>query len=220
MDLLHRPLGIRAPDPLKFCFAYAKYRPEDDSQVTFSCDGPRGALLSLPVSAQSEDTVALDKFGKWMTTHINAWFAFTQSLGMGVEKMEDIILVTGRHLTKSWINVAFNQGRRDAGVSFNAYVSRNSEINLERQYVHGGDLKLGPTGKVLLLHIFKPQQDLRHPGHGIRPRIYAKINAYSFEGSVSLASWGSGQGFGDRRDLIRVQVGTNLNPNPTFNLNT
>jgi hypothetical protein len=103
MDLLHRPLGIRAPDPLKFCFAYAKYRPEDDSQVTFSCDGPRGALLSLPVSAQSEDTVALDKFGKWMITHINAWFAFTQSLGMGVEKMEDIILVTGRHLTKSWI---------------------------------------------------------------------------------------------------------------------
>jgi len=35
---------------------------------------------------------------------------------------------------------AFNQGRRDAGVSFNAYVSRDSEINLERQYVHEGSL--------------------------------------------------------------------------------
>jgi hypothetical protein len=62
--------------------------------------------------------------------------------------MEDIILVTGRHLTKSWINVAFNQQRRDAGASFNAQVSGDSDVRLERQYMQGGELKLGPTGKV------------------------------------------------------------------------
>jgi hypothetical protein len=117
-------------------------------QVTFSCEGKQGALLSLPVSARSEDTVALDTFGKWMVTHIDAWFAFIRSLGLGVDRMEDIILVTGRHLTKSWINVAFNQHRRDAGVSFNAHVSRDSAVHLERHHVCGGELKLGPTGKV------------------------------------------------------------------------
>jgi hypothetical protein len=83
-----------------------------------------------------------------MVTHIDAWFSFTRSLGLGVDKMEDIILVTGRHLTKSWINVAFNMRRRDAGVSFNAQVSNDSNVHLERGYVHGGELKLGPSGRV------------------------------------------------------------------------
>jgi len=83
-----------------------------------------------------------------MITHIDAWFAFTRSLGLGIERMEDIILVTGRHLTQSWINVAFNQHRFDTGASFNAQVSDDSDVRLERQYVQGGELKLGPTGRV------------------------------------------------------------------------
>jgi hypothetical protein len=62
--------------------------------------------------------------------------------------MEDIILVTGRHLTKSWVNVAFSQRRQNAGVSFNAYVTRDSVVHLERQEMCGGELKLGPTGTV------------------------------------------------------------------------
>jgi len=66
-----------------------------------------------------------------MIAHIDAWFAFTRSLGLGVDRMEDIILVTGRHLTKSWINVAFNQRRRNAGVSFNAQVSSDFGVQLE-----------------------------------------------------------------------------------------
>jgi hypothetical protein len=53
-----------------------------------------------------------------------------------------------------------------------------------------------------------------------RVRICLKINAYLFEGSVSPASWGSGQGFGDRLDLLQVQAGTNLNLNLTRDLNS
>jgi hypothetical protein len=71
----------------------------------------------------------------------------TQSLGLGVDRMEDIILVMGRHLTKSWVNVPFDQRRRDAGVSFTAYVARG-DIQLELQRVRGGELKLGPTGNL------------------------------------------------------------------------
>ena len=62
--------------------------------------------------------------------------------------MEDIILVTGRHLAKSWINVAFTQRRPDAGVSFDIQVYNDSQVHLEQQHVHWGELKLGPTGKV------------------------------------------------------------------------
>jgi hypothetical protein len=54
------------------------------------------------------------------------------------------------------------------------------------------------------------------PGAVARARIYVKINAYLFEGTMSPASWGYGQGFGDRRDLLRVQAGPLLNLNPEY----
>ena len=51
-------------------------------------------------------------------------------------------------------------------------------------------------------------------------RIYRKINAYLFEGSVSLASWGCGQGFGDRQDLLRTLAMMNMNLISTHNSNS
>jgi hypothetical protein len=152
VDVAHQPLGNRISYLLESC-AYAQNRPEDDSEVTFSCYGKQGALLSLPVPAQGEDTVAFGDFGKWMIKHINSWFAFARGLGLGISRMEDIILVTGRHLTKSWVNVAFTQRRRDSCVSFDVQVSSHGHVALEQQYVHGGDLKLGPTGWVWRVHI-------------------------------------------------------------------
>ena len=146
--VVHRPLGNGASHSLKFRSLTFKYRPEDDSKVTFSCTGKQGALLSLPVSAQGEDTLAFGDFGKWMIKHIDSWFAFARGLGLGVDRMEDIIMVTGRHLTKSWVNVAFNQRRSDAGVSFDVQVSSGGHVYLEQEYVRGGDLRLGPGGRV------------------------------------------------------------------------
>jgi hypothetical protein len=74
----------------------------------------------------------------------------------------------------------------------------------------------------MILPIFEVSTKyLRHVGHGVaRISICLKINAYLFEGSVSPASWGSGQGFGDRLDLLQVQAGTNLNLNLTRDLNS
>jgi hypothetical protein len=152
VDVAHQPLGNWVSYPPEFCSLTLKYRPEDDSEVTFSCYGKQGALLSLPVPAQGEDTVAFGDFGKWMIKHIDTWFAFARGLGLGINRMEDIILVTGRHLTKSWVNVAFTQRRRDSGVSFDVQVSNHGHVALEQQYVHGGDLKLGPTGRVWRVH--------------------------------------------------------------------
>ena len=155
VDVAHQPLGnlVSYPPNSARLRSNTKYRPEDDSEVTFSCYGKQGALLSLPVPAQGEDTVAFGDFGKWMIKHIDSWFAFARGLGLGISRMEDIILVTGRHLTKSWVNVAFTQRRRDSGVSFDVQVSSHGRVALEQQYVHGGDLKLGPTGRVWRVHL-------------------------------------------------------------------
>jgi hypothetical protein len=158
-----------------------------------------------------------------MIKHIDTWFAFARGLGLGINRMEDIILVTGRHLTKSWVNVAFTQRRPDAGVSFDAQVSRHSRhshVFLEQDYVRGGDLKLGPTGMVWIRTISGVRRILKLLGHDLaRTRIYRKINAYLFEDSVSHASSGCGPSFVDRQDLLQMQVTKNLNLNPTHNVN-
>ena len=147
VDLFHQPLGNWGLTSARILLTYVKYRPEDESQVTFSCGSKQGALLALPVQAQSEDTVALGAFGDWMVKHIDTWYAFARGIGLGINRREDIILVTGHHRTKSWINVAFTQGGRNAGVSF-VQASSDSHVYLEQKYVRGGQLKLGPTGEV------------------------------------------------------------------------
>lgn len=62
--------------------------------------------MSLPATSRREDTRLQLEFSKWIITHIDSWFAFTSNFGMEAE-MEDIILITGCHRTKSWFNVAF-----------------------------------------------------------------------------------------------------------------
>jgi len=65
-----------------------------------------------------------------MLKHIDRWFAFARRLGLGIEQMEEIILVTGCDRTRSWTNVAFLGSQLDARVSFgvNAVDSPNTSI--------------------------------------------------------------------------------------------
>ena len=109
--------------------------------------------MSLPILAKREDTVVLGDFGKWITKHIDCWFAWTRRLGLGIDRMEDIILVTGIHRTRSWINVAFPEGQADARVSFGVEVAAcddgvtiNTQFSRERN--RGAVLNWGPNGKV------------------------------------------------------------------------
>jgi hypothetical protein len=80
--------------------------------------------------------------------------------------MEDIILVTGCHRAKSWINVAFTQGHQNAGVSFNQ-ASSDSRVYLEQKYMRGGELKLGPVGEVGLRTFLRSQHTPRHLGYDL-----------------------------------------------------
>jgi len=114
----------------------------------------QGAVLFLPVEAKRQDTVARGDFGKWMIEHIDRWFTFVQRLGLGLENMEDIILVTGCHRTRSWINVAFLGCHTDARVSFGVNVADedDSEVDIKWRLspdrIRGAELSRGPNGKV------------------------------------------------------------------------
>ena len=111
-----------------------------------------GALLYLPINAKSEDTVANTIFGKWMIRNIDCWFAWARKRELGVERMEDIVLVTGTHRTRSSGNVAF-PGVQDAQVSFRARVDYRSDVvtinwQFSPERNRGAFLNCGPNGEV------------------------------------------------------------------------
>ena len=68
--------------------------------------------------------------------------------GLGVSRMEDIILVTGRHLARSWARAVFSESRGGAQVSFCVRATGDSVVHLEERNVSGAQLKLGPKGEV------------------------------------------------------------------------
>jgi hypothetical protein len=112
-----------------------------------------GAVLSLPIQAKGEDTVVKPKFGKWLIKHIDRWFAWAQQRELGVNRMEDIILVTGMHRARSWTNVAFPGGQRGAQASFGAKEDhRGDVVTISWQFSHehnrGVVLNRGPGGVV------------------------------------------------------------------------
>ena len=123
-------------------------RPDGYENVTFSCSGRQGALISLPFLSEREDTLARADFGKWIVKNIHGCIRVAEDLGWGVDCMEDIILVTGRHLARSWIYGTFAENQSFAQVSFGVRVSGVSGVSLHQRDVNGGELKLGPRGNV------------------------------------------------------------------------
>ena len=83
--------------------------------------------------------------------HIDSWFAFARKLGLGIEQMEEIILVTGCDRTRSWTNVAFLENQVNAQVSFGVKVEGpDTSINFQFSPEHpqGAVLRDGPEGTV------------------------------------------------------------------------
>ena len=116
--------------------------------LSFSCPTGRGAILSLPISAQRVDTVAMGEFAKYIVRHIDEWFVFARERGAGISRREDIVLVTGCDLARSWANVAFQEGDRD--VSFKAQVLGDSHVQWEftPEGARGVGYNVGPRGQV------------------------------------------------------------------------
>ena len=112
------------------------------------------AVLSLPVAAGREDTLAQGDFGRWMVKHIDSWFAFGRSLGLWIEQMEDIVLVTGCDRTRSWTNIAFlGAEREEARVTFGVKVDdpgTGIHFQLLPGLVRGAMINQGPQGVVRL----------------------------------------------------------------------
>ena len=100
--------------------------------------------------ARRDDTIAKGDFARCITRHIDIWFAFARGLGLGIDRMEDIILVTGRHLARSWTNVVFPESQRVEQVSFGVRVAGvyDVEWQFSREDLRGVAINRGPSGQV------------------------------------------------------------------------
>ena len=85
-------------------------------------------------------------------THIDGWFAFARQLELGIEKMQELILVTGCDRAKSWSNITFLKNQLGVQVSFGVEVTGDPEGTISWQVspeqIRGAVFNQGPSGKV------------------------------------------------------------------------
>ncbi|KAH9952619.1 hypothetical protein BC827DRAFT_240332 [Russula dissimulans] len=72
----------------------------------YECQG-RGAFLSLPHDGRRKDVIRTKAFEKYIRENVARWFAWSKANQLGVERMEDLILVSGCTLVTSWAAVTF-----------------------------------------------------------------------------------------------------------------
>ncbi|KIM79180.1 hypothetical protein PILCRDRAFT_570929 [Piloderma croceum F 1598] len=72
----------------------------------FSCQQKHGAALYLPDDASRKDAINYRDYKQYMLKNIDRWYALDDVQRLDLQ-LEDLILITGRDLAKSWLVAAF-----------------------------------------------------------------------------------------------------------------
>lgn len=89
--------------------------------TTYKCRRRQGAFLTLPHDGIREDVIRTKVFEDYIRDHVDSWFSFAQRLGL-VERMEELILVSGCTLVTSWGVAAFVDSINDTEISLRSQV--------------------------------------------------------------------------------------------------
>jgi len=84
--------------------------------VTYICRGP-GALLSLPRGGYREDAIHKRMFEVRIRDNLDSWFNWSRNADLPVDRMDDLILVTGCTLVTSYTSAVFDDHIADAQIS-------------------------------------------------------------------------------------------------------
>jgi hypothetical protein len=104
--------------------------------VTYSCRG-RGALLSLPHGGLREDAVQMKMFEKYIQDNVVSWFTWAQNNYLGVDRMEDLILVSGCTLVTAWAAAVFIGHTMSAEISLASRTLSNGGASFVWSNVRG-----------------------------------------------------------------------------------
>ena len=96
--------------------------------VTYRCKG-HGALLSLPNGGHREDVIRTKVFEDYIRDHVDRWYNWAVHNNLGIERMEDLILVSGCTLVTSWAAAAFVDNAFDAEISLTSRTLSNVGTN-------------------------------------------------------------------------------------------
>ena len=83
----------------------------------------QGALLSLPHGGHSEDVIRTKVFEDYIRDNVDSWFRWSRRRGFPVQRMEDLILVTGCTLATSWAAAVFGNNQMPTAGSDAATIS-------------------------------------------------------------------------------------------------
>ncbi|KAH9953164.1 hypothetical protein BC827DRAFT_169055 [Russula dissimulans] len=101
--------------------------PDETSGFTYKCSGP-GALLHLPHDGHRLDVIRTKVFEDYIRDNVVTWFTWAQKKGLGVERMEDLILVSGCTLVTSWAAAVFVD-HAEISLAIHPHKSGGEDIN-------------------------------------------------------------------------------------------
>ena len=73
--------------------------------------------MSLPNGGYHEDVIRAQAFEDYIRGQVDKWFNWARHNGLGVERMDDLILISGCTLVTSWAAAAFVDDTMDAEIS-------------------------------------------------------------------------------------------------------
>jgi hypothetical protein len=93
----------------------------------------RGALLSLPNGGHHEDVIRAQAFEDYIQHHVDSCL----NNRLGVERVEDLILVSGCTLVTSWAAAAFLDDTMDAEISLTSRTLNNGGASFVWSNIRG-----------------------------------------------------------------------------------
>lgn len=126
--------------------------------TTYSCRRKQGALLTLPQDGLRKDVIRTKVFEDYIRDHVDSWYSFAMRRRLDVERMEDLILVTGCTLVTSWGVAAFIDSAQDAEVllKFRGNVFDWREIRPSVAYQNSHPVRLHSQIAASLTNFFVP----------------------------------------------------------------
>jgi hypothetical protein len=93
--------------------------------------------LSLPNGGQHEDVIRAQAFEVHIQDNVESWFTWAQKNQLGVERVEDLILVSGCTLVTSWAAAAFVDDTMDAEISLASRTLNNGGASFVWSNIRG-----------------------------------------------------------------------------------
>ena len=153
----------------------------------------RGALLSLPNGGRRKDVIRTKAFEDYIRDNVVSWYTWARNNNLGVERMEDLILVSGCMLVTSWAAATFVENTMDAKISL-----------ASRPFHNGAATFVWTNNQGPVVHHNSQIDSVRSPGHVYSIcadffLLYKKLNPPTLDQCVFI------KGFRAKRTFFRIK---------------